>query len=474
MRQIDLKDPAQRAGAVYFVVGRGTEGGNDSYKVSVAGVSTRQWGNASAVAADSGYSIGTIQVDLGKRGTWPLGAIADRPLQAGEATYVDAIIGQAAEHARNNHLPFPNDTAGLAKLRSDLLSHGNGQLRFLSEPHRDSLNAWASSDAGKQWIHQNIDYPQVQALADSAKDALDRYGKNIPPERHLEVMSILAKTGNQLPAVQPSLVRTLATHQNDPQVYDRFMEKVAQTDRLYQFYDGPKAGLLAQQYLENYQKPGHAIAIEEAHRQVADPDYQPAWEGRNPVVQTALRAYRSDLNDPSVLDRGDKGEEVKVLQEAMAQKGLALRVDQDFGQGTESRLQDFQRSQQLPPTGFGDMATLRALGIAPTLDARSEAALTQLNQTLKASGHFTDAQCARIGESAYNFLLEHRASLGEVSQIHLSKDASTLLFRNDFSQMRDLDVQTALKGYVPPQPIVQAPAAQEAPTRAAEPPVVSR
>ncbi len=473
MRQIDLNDPVQRAGAVYFVVGRGTEGGNDSYKVSVAGVGMRQWGDTSAVAADSGYSIGAIQVDLGKRGTWPLGAISNRPLQAGEKTYVDAIVDQAAEHARNNHLPFPNDTAGLARLRSDLLSHGNGQLHFLSESHRDSLNAWASSENGKQWIHQNIDFPQVQALADSAQEALDKYGKNIPEERRFEVMSILAKTGNQLPAVQQSLVRTLATHQNDPQVYDRFMEAVDQTARLYRFYDGPKAGQLAQQYLENYQKPGHAIAIEEAHRQVADPDYQPAWEGRNPVVQTALRAYRSDLNDPSVLDRGDKGESVGLLQEAMAQKGLPLRIDQDFGKGTESRLQDFQRSQQLPPTGFGDMATLRALGIAPSLDARSEGALTQLNQTLKASGRFTDAQCARIGESAYNFLLENRASLGEVSQIHLSKDASTLLFRNDFSQMRELDVQTAIKGYVPSQPIVQAPA-QESPARATEPPIVSR
>lgn len=471
MRLIDLNDPAQRSGAVYFVVGRGTEGGPTPYRLTVA---ANQWGNVSSVISNSGYSIGTIQVDLGQRGTWPLGAVKERALGPGETSYVDAILAQTSAYAKSEQLPFPTSTEGLASLRSDLLSHGNGQsgrtsIRFISDEHRQTFNAWAGSDAGKQWIHQNIDFPQVQALADSSQRVLDQHGSRIPPERQFEALCVLAKSANQHPSSYNKLVEALQGGAD----YEGFMKVAEARAQQFESYDGPKAGRLAQQYLENFQKPGHAIAIEEAHRQVADPDYQPAREGRNPVVQTALRAYRRDLNDPSVLDRGDKGEEVKVLQDALAQQGLSLQIDKDFGKGTESTLQSFQRKEQLPPTGFGDMATLRALGIAPTLDPRSEAALTQLNQTLAASGRFTNAQCARIGESAYNFLLEHRAALGEVSQIHLSKDASTLLFRNDFSQMRDLDVQTALKGYVPSQPLVQAPA-QESPTRAAEPPVVSR
>lgn len=179
MKHIDINDAAQRAGAVYFVVGRGTEGGPASYRLSIAGVGRQEWGTVSAVAANSGYSLGSIQVDIGQRGTWPLGAVNGRPLQPGETTYVDAVIDQASAYASAHQLPFPNDRASLAELRSDLLSHGDGQrnrssIRFISAEHRDTFNAWAGSDTGKQWIHRNIDFPQVQAVADAAKKVIDQ------------------------------------------------------------------------------------------------------------------------------------------------------------------------------------------------------------------------------------------------------------------------------------------------------------
>ena len=179
MRQIDLDDSAQRNGAVYFVVGRGTEGGTSPFKL---GVAANKWGDPSSVIDNSGYSIGTIQVDLGQRGTWPLGSAVERAPNPGETTYVDAIIRNASVYANENKLPFPEDAAGLAALRSDLLSHGNGlngrtTIRFISDEHRRTFNAWAGSDEGKQWIHKNIDFPQVKALADSSKQVLDRIGQ---------------------------------------------------------------------------------------------------------------------------------------------------------------------------------------------------------------------------------------------------------------------------------------------------------
>ncbi len=89
------------AGAIYFVVGQGTEGGSSSYHLSIAGMTIDgnepRWGNQSKVAGDSGYSIGAIQVDLGKRGTWPLGARDNRALELGEGAYVDSIISAASE-----------------------------------------------------------------------------------------------------------------------------------------------------------------------------------------------------------------------------------------------------------------------------------------------------------------------------------------------------------------------------------------
>jgi hypothetical protein len=60
MTNIDTRNLDALAGAVYFTVGRGTEGGSASYRLSVAGVDRSEWGQPGAVAANSGYSIGTI------------------------------------------------------------------------------------------------------------------------------------------------------------------------------------------------------------------------------------------------------------------------------------------------------------------------------------------------------------------------------------------------------------------------------
>lgn len=38
MAEINTRDLDSLSGAIYFVVGRGTEGGNASYRLSVAGV----------------------------------------------------------------------------------------------------------------------------------------------------------------------------------------------------------------------------------------------------------------------------------------------------------------------------------------------------------------------------------------------------------------------------------------------------
>lgn len=99
MSRIDTTNIDALSGAVFFSVGRGTEGGSASYRLSVAGVTTTEWGQVAKVAANSGYSMGTIQVDFGQRGTWPVGAIAGRDLRPGEKTYVDAVIEQASAYS---------------------------------------------------------------------------------------------------------------------------------------------------------------------------------------------------------------------------------------------------------------------------------------------------------------------------------------------------------------------------------------
>jgi hypothetical protein len=204
--------------------------------------------------------------------------------------------------------------------------------------------------------------------------------------------------------------------------------------------------------------------MEEAHRKVASESYRPSDERGMPEVQTALAAYRRDVNDPSALDRGDQGVDVKTLQQALQRNGKSLKDDGGFGAGTERLLTDFQRENRLDPTGFGDRATLKALGIAPTLDTRTSEALHRWVENLHAGGRFTDVQIARIAESSQNYLLEHHAALGEVTHILLRNDGQKILFQNDFRQMRELGTQQALNGYVPARPLVEAPAATPAQT----------
>lgn len=459
MKHIDINDAAQRAGAVYFVVGRGTEGGPASYRLSIAGVGRQEWGTVSAVAANSGYSLGSIQVDIGQRGTWPLGAVNGRPLQPGETTYVDAVIDQASAYASAHQLPFPNDRASLAELRSDLLSHGDGQrnrssIRFISAEHRDTFNAWAGSDTGKQWIHRNIDFPQVQAVADAAKKVIDQHGQHIPEQHRFEVLCILAKNANQHPTSYRELVGSLKGGAD----YERFMNKVAELNGSVPNYDADKAGTLARQYQQNFQRPGNAIAMEAAHRQVASTDYQPAREADVPEIQTALAAWRREVNDPSVLDRGDRGEAVGVLQRALNMQD----VDQDFGPATQRALTAFQRDNGLDVTGFGDAPTLAALGIGPALTDRSQATLQHLGRTLADTGFFTDDQIARITASAGRFMLERQSTMGDITAAHLSRDGRTMAFLNDRMQIDELGVQQADRGYAPAAPLVS-------PYRAPEP-----
>ena len=200
--------------------------------------------------------------------------------------------------------------------------------------------------------------------------------------------------------------------------------------------------------------------MEEAHRQVAQPGYQPAREASMPSVQVALNAYRRDLNDPSVLDRGDRGEDVRALQRALIGSGQTLTDDGDFGGGTESALTAYQQAQGLAPTGFGDRPTLRALGIAPVLDERSSASLHRMIETLNNDPRFTDTQVGRIAHSAQMYMLENHQTLGEVSQIRVSTNGQTLLFLNDYAQMRTMEVDHAIRGHVPAQPLITQPAAE--------------
>lgn len=380
MPQPDTHDLDSLAGATYFVVGRGTEGGSSSYHLSIAGITSGttdpHWGDASHIVANSGYSLGTIQVDLGQRGTWALGATDGAALKPGQTSYVDGIIGQASQYARDHHLPFTHDTA---QLRSDLLSHGNGEhgrttLTFIDTDTRDSIDAWAASDQGKQWIHRNIDYPQIRNATQSALDMLDTYGKNIPEEHRLETIALLAKTENQIPSQMKKFEQVLKDGGN----YDDVLAKANQIKHTYAYYDGPKAAAIAAQYTAAFADPDKAAALERAQGKVGAADFSPAAAASDPDVMAALAAIgqsgRSHASGPHVLREGTHGAQVTALQNDLIKLGVTdaqgqpLHPDGDYGPGTKGAVENFQRAHGLNPDGIAGSKTLDAVhkATAPT------------------------------------------------------------------------------------------------------------
>ena len=74
----------------------------------------------------------------------------------------------------------------------------------------------------------------------------------------------------------------------------------------------------------------------------------------------------------------------------------------------------------------------------------NDAMLARMVDSLRTGGRFSGDQIDRIAESSQNYLLEHRAALGEVTHAQLRNDGQKILFQNGFSQMRELDTRQAL------------------------------
>ncbi|UGB37187.1 peptidoglycan-binding domain-containing protein [Frateuria soli] len=406
MRGPDTHDIDAVAGAMYFVVGRATEGGPDPYRLSIAGITRqggdRDWGKVEEVIANSGYSLGTIQVDLGQRGTWPLGATEDVPPKPGQATYVDALVAQVAKYAEAHHLEFPSDRA---QLRGDLLTHGNGKgrhsaLKFIDSATRDSFNAWAGSEEGERWIHAKIDYPQVRNAARQALDMLDSVGKNIPEDRRFETLALLTKTANQRPSGMAEFRKVLSGGGD----YEDVVAKAQEMAIHHRGYAGVAAVQAAGRYLRAYDDPEKAAALARAQAEVGREDFNPATFASDQDLQEGLRAIGQG-RPIHVLRQGSHGEEVVSLQARLARLGVtdtqghALKPDGDFGPSTRQAVAAFQHTHGLEADGRAGPKTLEALDDAirrqpASLADRAHAGHPLFCQALE-KVHLIDARCGR-------------------------------------------------------------------------------
>lgn len=65
--------------------------------------------------------------------------------------------------------------------------------------------------------------------------------------------------------------------------------------------------------------------------------------------------------DDGRLQRGEMGDSVRLLQQALADQGQQLQIDGDFGRGTQEALRRFQQGAGLEATGIADRTTLERL-----------------------------------------------------------------------------------------------------------------
>ena len=298
-----LMTKEQLAGSVYFVVGRGTEGGNASYRISVAGISESSWQGSVRpdfhnVAVNSGYTFGAMQLDLGARGLLKVGSTASIA-KVGEQNYVAAIIEQSKAYAAKNGLPFPEDTSNL---RAALLTHGNGgvlpngsvrsKIEFIDTETRDAINAWASSSEGRNWIHQNVDMPIVRDAASKAYDVVQKYGsswtddaKNIAA---LELAKVYNQTGNLKGAIAALEALPSPT------------------------FNDLKAAVAGNRDATKALEIGHSFAkandsdlgawLESAQRKVLDPHFDPAQFDHDADLKLALQLTKTKADDVVVND----------------------------------------------------------------------------------------------------------------------------------------------------------------------------
>jgi peptidoglycan hydrolase-like protein with peptidoglycan-binding domain len=82
------------------------------------------------------------------------------------------------------------------------------------------------------------------------------------------------------------------------------------------------------------------------------------------VALTVLDTIGSYVVEAAVVDFGDRGGDVAVVQEALVEVGYVLRVDGVFGPRTLRAVRHFQRANGLKVDGIAGPATQRALSAA--------------------------------------------------------------------------------------------------------------
>jgi hypothetical protein len=202
----NLTDQELRA-TMYFAVGVTSESGYEAYQLAVAG-DNRRTPNLE-VADNSGYTIGTIQTDLGQhyQPNVPNGENVPRDL-------INAYQGWAASNRPTEVLTTEQVTQSIADLgRNGRAIKADGG-RPLDAQVQSRLDTFLASDAGVSWVHAR-DVAQIDKMMDNAIAPLQRSTlyQNASLDDQVKLASIVGKVYNQNESRAAPLLRNLENNQ---------------------------------------------------------------------------------------------------------------------------------------------------------------------------------------------------------------------------------------------------------------------
>ncbi|MBN6103496.1 hypothetical protein JR064_15110 [Xanthomonas sp. CFBP 8703] len=201
-----LTDQELRA-TLYFAVGVTSESGYDAYRLEVAGDNTRT--PRLEPADNSGYTIGTIQVDLGQHyqpGN-PNGENVPRDL-------VNAYQGWAATSQPQLALSEDQVSQTIADLGRNGRTIKSELGRPLDAEVKSRLDGFLSSDAGISWVHEQ-DVAQINKIMNHAIAPLQRSElyQNASLDDQVKLAAMVGKAFNQNEALAAPMIRNIEGNQ---------------------------------------------------------------------------------------------------------------------------------------------------------------------------------------------------------------------------------------------------------------------
>lgn len=185
-----LTDAELRA-TLYFAMGVSSESGEKAYRLEVAGDLS---GTARIESADrSGYTIGTIQTDMGQH--------YQPNVRGGENVPAD-LVNAYQGWARTHHPDWVLKQAQANQTTADLGRDGPAiradQGRDIDATVRSHLNSFLASDAGITWVHDR-DVAQVDKLMDRAIAPLQRSQvyRDASGDDQVKLVAMVGKVYNQ-------------------------------------------------------------------------------------------------------------------------------------------------------------------------------------------------------------------------------------------------------------------------------------